>query len=80
MTRLPQLDEYRDTGCEVAPACLSCPLPVCRYDSETGVRGIVNAERNDEMAQMKAEGWTAKRIAEHFGVTVRTVHYVLSRQ
>ena len=21
-----------DTGCDVAPACLACPLPKCRYD------------------------------------------------
>src|SRR3990167_704776 len=24
---------YRDTGCKASPACLRCPLPVCRYDA-----------------------------------------------
>ena len=24
--------ETEDLGCDLAPACLSCPLPCCRYD------------------------------------------------
>jgi hypothetical protein len=23
---------FRDTGCELAPRCLECPLPMCKYD------------------------------------------------
>jgi hypothetical protein len=23
---------HTDTGCELHPACLSCPLPRCKYD------------------------------------------------
>ncbi len=25
-------DVMPDTGCEIAPKCLECPLPACRYD------------------------------------------------
>jgi hypothetical protein len=37
-----------DTGCEVAPLCLECPLPKCRYDmtqKERVYHGIVGAGR-----------------------------------
>lgn len=27
---------YPDRGCDLAPACLKCPLPVCRYDMPRG--------------------------------------------
>ncbi len=27
---------YQDRGCEVAPACLRCPLAECKYDNERG--------------------------------------------
>lgn len=23
---------WRDTGCDLNPSCLACPLPVCRHD------------------------------------------------
>lgn len=29
----PEFIEYRDTGCDLAPACLACPFDVCRYDA-----------------------------------------------
>ena len=28
--------EFRDTGCVVAPRCLECPLPVCRFELSPG--------------------------------------------
>lgn len=29
---LPEQMHYRDDGCSIAPRCLDCPLPACRYD------------------------------------------------
>lgn len=29
---LPEHATYRDTGCDLAPSCLSCPFVHCRYD------------------------------------------------
>ncbi len=29
---LPEYANYRDTGCDLAPSCLSCPFVRCRYD------------------------------------------------
>lgn len=28
----PSPSHWKDNGCEVAPACLTCPLPKCRHD------------------------------------------------
>ncbi len=28
----PEYYHYEDTGCEVSPSCLNCPLPQCKYD------------------------------------------------
>jgi hypothetical protein len=30
---VPEHVAYQDTGCNLAPRCLTCPLPVCKYDS-----------------------------------------------
>ena len=29
---LPEHASYKDTGCDLAPSCLSCPLARCRFD------------------------------------------------
>jgi hypothetical protein len=29
----PENIEWHDTGCEIAPSCLACPLPECKYDA-----------------------------------------------
>lgn len=34
--RLPEHTVYVDTGCEVAPWCLECPLPRCKYEDSAG--------------------------------------------
>ena len=33
---IPEFYHYEDTGCEVSPSCLNCPLPQCKYDDPDG--------------------------------------------
>lgn len=33
---LPEDTVYLDDGCDIHPHCLTCPLPVCRYDVPGG--------------------------------------------
>ena len=34
-------DHYQDTGCDLAPACLTCPLPLCIHDAvDQGLSGM----------------------------------------
>lgn len=55
---------YRDTGCALHPACLTCPLPRC-IEEERPERAALVAAR--------AEGLTVAQVAALFGVSVRTV-------
>lgn len=34
---------YVDTGCEVSPLCLRCPLPMCRYEMTADELDMVQA-------------------------------------
>ena len=84
MTRgpLPRADAFsdhrnwQDTGCEVAPRCLECPLPACRYDVAGGARHLLNIARDDEIRQRLSAGESAPAVAARFGLGVRTVYRV----
>lgn len=72
--------EYQDTGCEVSPSCLRCPLPRCKHDDPHGVRQQRQQARDLERARIiQAEGLTAAQAAERFGVAERTVFRILER-
>ena len=76
---LPEYLDWRDDGCEVAPHCLQCPLPRCRYDEPGGLRGILNESRDAEVLMARARGQTIGQIAVRFGVSRRSVFRILSR-
>jgi len=63
----PEGVKYPDTGCEVAPACLSCPLEVCIHDSH----GQAKVRLRD--LRIAKAGGTNREIAATVGVSVRTV-------
>jgi hypothetical protein len=69
---------YRDTGCYVAPSCLSCPLPRCRYDVIGGARAILNLARDASIHEAHRGGESAHAIAARLGVSRRTVFRVLA--
>jgi hypothetical protein len=68
---------FRDTGCEVAPSCLACPLPICRYDRQGGARSILNSSRNREIQAQYSVTRDADTIAVSFGISRRTVFRVI---
>lgn len=45
-------DKYVDTGCGLAPSCLSCPFPDCRYDASRTKKVV---SRRDEQARETRE-------------------------
>ncbi len=76
---LPEYATYRDTGCDLHPRCLSCPLPRCRYDEPGGVRGIRNEARDAAIIALHRRGrLSVNTIAQRFGVSRRTVFRVLA--
>ena len=73
---LPEATEYRDSGCEVAPSCLACPLPVCRYDVPGGARAIRIRERDRAIRAEYARGASVDEIAERHGLSHRRVYRI----
>lgn len=78
---LPEASEYRDTGCEVAPSCLRCPLPQCRYDTDrtAAERARQSAERKAEILSLHEAGVAAPEIAARVGVTPTTVYRTIRK-
>ncbi|MBK6664493.1 MAG: hypothetical protein IPG47_17650 [Thermoflexaceae bacterium] len=70
--RVPERTHFRDTGCDVAPACLRCPLPVCRYD--VPARQVLRAsDRRERIREMTLAGLSSVQIAAVLGISVRSV-------
>ena len=70
--QLPENATYRDDGCDLHPHCLTCPLPVCRYDVPGGKRAVLNIYRNERIARLRRT-YTVPVVAELMGVSARTV-------
>ena len=78
---LPELTRYRDAGCDVHPACLTCPLPRCRYDEPEDGANILKQLRNDEVLEVfRSERLSAIELAQRFNVSKRTIHRILRAQ
>jgi hypothetical protein len=75
---LPEYSEYADTGCDLYPSCLNCPLPRCRYDEPGGAAAMLRSGRDAGILRMaRLEGVTVDDLARAFGVSRRTVFRVL---
>ena len=75
---LPEYQTFRDTGCSLAPSCLSCPLPHCRYDVRGGMPSVQKANRDECIRERRAQGQNVTQIAAELGVTRRTVFRALA--
>lgn len=62
---------YQDTGCSIAPSCLSCPLARCRYDLPPKRAGALM--RESLLRTLLAQGLTADEAAAAMGVSRRTI-------
>lgn len=77
--RLPDDAYYADSGCDVHPSCLRCPLPACRYDHPEGVNGVLREQRNAQIRDAINEGLTWMQVAERFGISPRQLARVLGK-
>ena len=76
---LPEEWEYRDEGCDLAPSCLNCPFPRCRYDEEGGIAGFMRRKRDSELRRLRQEeGLSPLELAERFNVSLRSVYRIIS--
>ena len=77
---VPEYFHYEDTGCEVSPSCLNCPLPQCKYDDPGWFQRHRRIARDLKVwSTMRSEGLTVEEAAERFSVTVRTVFRIMRR-
>ena len=76
--RRPEYVQYRDDGCELAPKCLSCPLPKCQYDDAGWLDRKARKRRDREILEAwRKERPKKKALAARFGLSRRTVHRIL---
>ena len=66
---------YPDTGCEHSPSCLSCPLPLCKYDLPRSYSTRpYTREQIVETQRLLAGGATQAEIARVLGKSTRSVY------
>lgn len=75
---LPEEIRYRDDGCDMHSQCLTCPLPRCRYDEPGGLRGMLNAYRDQQIVALRGDGAPVDQIADRYSLSRRTVFRILS--
>ena len=70
-----------DSGCDLSPSCLNCPLPVCKYDVAGPQRRAMLRRVKDQRnaAYIRDQGLSAPEAAAALGVTTRTVFRILAR-
>lgn len=71
---LPSHDMHPDTGCDLHPACLTCPFAVCRYELPNGVQMLRASARKAEVMRAWRAGEQPTDIASRLGVSARTVY------
>ena len=70
----PEYVRYRDTGCDLHSACLTCPLPVCKEELSHGSRAINARMRGLQIGLLVSEGHSVRWIAQDMGVTTRSIY------
>ena len=77
---LPENTVYEDTGCDLAPSCLECPLALCKYDDPNVARYDRAVMRDTEIMRLFAEGFKVSAIALKVNISSRTVYRVIQRE
>jgi hypothetical protein len=75
---LPEHADYRDTGCELSPTCLRCPLRRCKYDDPGSTARMAREARDREIVLLRRKYRApVALLAATYGVSRRTVFRVL---
>lgn len=70
---LPEDTTYKDTGCQLHPSCLDCPLPRCVEDEPRSKQRLRQGATAATVNKLLAEGYTQVHIARRLGVSPRTI-------
>jgi len=78
---LPEHTHYADTGCDLHPSCLTCPLVRCRYDEPGGLKQLLSTQRDERIRRLvRQEGQSVDAVAQQFGLSRRTIFRSLARR
>lgn len=76
------MSEYvpmNDTGCDVSPSCLSCPLPECKFENPAYTPHQSDKHRlYAGVYAARLAGETVNGLAERFGISSRTVSRIIA--
>ncbi len=75
---LPEHMNYRDDGCEVSPTCLTCPLPVCRYEVPGGLAALQRRPRDAELLALYRAGAGIDGLCRRFGLSRRSIFRIIA--
>jgi hypothetical protein len=76
---LPDRMAFPDTGCELAPSCLHCPLPRCKHDEPGGARRLATDARDREIVLLRTKYRAPVRmLAQAYGLSRRSVFRILA--
>jgi hypothetical protein len=71
---LPEYCQYKDEGCDLSSACLSCPLPRCVHEQSWGRFKLTRSLRDREIVRLHiGENKTVTELSRRFQVSRRTV-------
>ena len=76
---IPDDVNWKDTGCEIFPSCLNCPLDRCMEEEPRGRQKLRMMARSNRMTQLREQGKSISEIARCFQVSQRTVQRALAR-
>jgi hypothetical protein len=76
---LPENTDYQDSGCDLYPSCLACPLPRCRYEEPGGAAAMLRTGRDAVICSLGQQGATVDTLAAMFGLSRRSVFRALAR-
>src|SRR3990172_11477019 len=76
---LSEFLRYRDTGCDLARSCLTCPLSRCRYDEPLGYKHTLALVRDEEIRRLRRQGISVDALAARYDLSRRTVFRILKK-
>jgi len=72
---VPTFIDHPDKGCDVAPLCVECPLPFCKYDNPKAYHSWQKDER-DSVITADMPNLSQKQLAAKYGLSVRTIQRI----
>ena len=72
-------DDYPDNGCDVAPKCVNCVLPQCKYDNWPAYYAWRRRDFDPEVEAWTRQGLRPAEIAAKMGRPLRSVERALQR-